>query len=142
WDAAATAGDEASRIAAALGSWRGPVVLESPTALVLASVALPGHGEPPIWLAHMPPLADALPPSVAPKGDPIGDAIARWSPRLTTTVDRERLAGALALWINGEFARAPESPVRWLRAERGYRLILDEVLPDHVAALIGLGAMR
>lgn len=142
WDAAATAGDEAGRIAAALGSWRGPVVLESPTALVLASVALPGHGEPPIWLAHMPPLADALPPSVAPKGDPIGDAIARWSPRLTTTVDRERLAGALALWINGEFTRAPESPVRWLRAERGYRLILDEVLPDHVAALIGLGAMR
>ena len=32
--------------------------------------------------------------------------------------------------------------MRWLTAERGYRLILDEVHPAHPQSLIGLGAVR
>lgn len=142
WDAAATGEDDATRIAAVLTSWRGAVVLESPTTMVLASVALPGDGEPPIWIAHMPPKPDARPVGVMPDHDPLADAIERWSPRLTNPVDRERLADALALWINGEHTRAPESPLRWLRAERGYQMILSEVDPDHARSLVGLGAVR
>jgi tetratricopeptide (TPR) repeat protein len=142
WDAAADGEDEATRIAAVLSNWRGAVVLEYPTTMVLASVALPGDGEPPIWLATMPPQSTARPVGVTPDHDPLADAIERWSPRMTHPVDRERLADALALWINGEHTRAPESPLRWLRAERGYQMILTEVDPDHARALVGLGAVR
>jgi hypothetical protein len=63
--------------------------------MVLASVALPGDGEPPIWIATMPPKPDARPVGVVPDHDPLADAIERWSPRLTHPVDRERLADAL-----------------------------------------------
>jgi tetratricopeptide (TPR) repeat protein len=142
WEAAATADGETARVAAVLSRWRGAVVLESPTTAALAGIALPGEGEPPIWIAELPPPADALPPSVPSPGDPLGEAIARWQDRLDNPIDRERLADALALWITGEFSRAPESPVRWLKAGHGYRRILDEVLPDHPRSLIGLGAMR
>lgn len=142
WDAAATAAGERERVAAVLESWRGPVALESPGAAALTGVAIPGGGSPPLWIGVMPPPADALPPSVSPEHDPLAEAIARWDGRLTTPEDRKRLADALALWINGEFSRAPESPLRWLRAERGYRLILAEVLANHPRSLIGLGAVR
>lgn len=142
WDAAAEGTDDAGRVMAVLSAWRGPVVLESPTTMVLAGVALAGDGEPPIWIAHMPPEPEARPVGVVPDHDPLADAIARWSPRLTNPVDRERLADALSLWINGEHARSPESPLRWLRAERGYRMILSEVDPDHARSLVGLGAVR
>jgi len=144
WDAVAESGatDEHARIAAVLGRWRGAVVLEWPSTGVLAGVALPGAGEPPIWIAALPPAPDARPIGVPGDGDPLRAAIDRWGLRLTTAVDRERLADALGLWINGEFARSPESPVRWLRAERGYRLILAEVYADHPRSLIGLGATR
>ena len=142
WDAAASGTNDASRVAAVLGNWRGAVVLESPATMVLADIALPGAGEPPIWLAHMPPEPDARPVGVLPDNDPLADAIVRWSPRLTNPVDRQRLADALSLWINGEHTRAPESPLRWLRAERGYQMILSEVDPDHARSLVGLGAVR
>ncbi len=142
WDAAAKGTDDATRVAAVLSSWRGAVVLESPTTMVLAGIAVPGGGEPPIWITHMPPRPDAHPAGVGPDHDPLADAIARWSPRLTNPVDRERLADALSLWINGEHARASESPLRWLQAERGYRMILSDVDPDHARSLVGLGAVR
>ncbi|PRQ02227.1 hypothetical protein ENSA5_25620 [Enhygromyxa salina] len=142
WDAAGNAGDERGRIDAVLSAWRGPLVLESPTTAVLAGVSIHGGGEPPIWVTELPPGPDARPPGVPGPGDPLAEAIARWDGRMTNPVDRERLADGLALWINGEFARAPESPVRWLEAERGYRLILDHVQPEHPRALIGLGAVR
>lgn len=142
WDAAAEGADDAARVSAVVSSWRGAVVLESPTTMVLARIALPGDGEPPIWIAHMPPKSDALPVGVVPDHDPLADAIARWSGRLTNPVDRERLADALTLWINGEHTRAPESPLRWLQAERGYRMVLSEVDPDHSRSLVGLGAVR
>jgi tetratricopeptide (TPR) repeat protein len=142
WDAAAKGEDDAGRIARVLSTWRGAVVLESPTTMVLASVALPGDGEPPIWIATMPPQPDARPVGVVPDHDPLAEAIERWSPRLTHPVDRERLADALALWINAEHTRAPESPLRWLRAERGYQMILSEVDSDHARSLVGLGAVR
>jgi hypothetical protein len=142
WNAAAGGEDDASRIAAVLSAWHGAVVLESPTTMVLAGVALPGDGEPPIWIATMPPEPDALPAGVMPDHDPLAEAVLRWSPRLTNPVDRERLADALALWISGEHTRAPESPLRWLRAERGYQMILSEVDPDHARSLVGLGAVR
>jgi hypothetical protein len=142
WNAAADGQDDAARVAAVLGSWRGAVVLESPTTMILASVALPGDGEPPIRIATMPAQADARPVGVVPDHDPLADAITRWSGRLTNPVDRERLADALSLWISGEHTRAPESPLRWLRAERGYQMILSEVDPDHARSLVGLGAVR
>jgi tetratricopeptide (TPR) repeat protein len=142
WDAAAGGEDDATRVRAVLSSWRGPVVLESPSTMVLASVALPGDGEPPTWIATMPPEPDVRPVGVMPDHDPLADAIERWSSRLTNPVDRERLADALALWISGEHTRAPESPLRWLRAERGYQMILSEVDPDHARSLVGLGAVR
>lgn len=142
WKAAAEGEDDAARIAAVLTTWRGAVVLESPTTMILASVALPGDGEPPIWIATMPPKPDVRPVGVTPDHDPLADAIKRWSPRLTNPVDRERLADALALWISGEHTRAPESPLRWLRAERGYQMILSEVDSDHARSLVGLGAVR
>lgn len=139
WQAVADAGasDDRQRVHAVFASWRGPVALESPSTAALAGVALPGSGEPPLWLAELPP-GPALPEV----GDPLAEAVERWRGRLETRADRERLADALALWINGAFARAPESPVRWLQAERGYRLILAEVLADHPRSLIGLGAVR
>ncbi|KIG15938.1 hypothetical protein DB30_05129 [Enhygromyxa salina] len=144
WEAVATAthDDDRDRVSALLSAWRGAVVLESPTTAVLAGIALPGAGAPPIWIAQLPPDEHALPPSVTGDGDPLTETIARWDPLLDNPVDRERLADALALWINGEFSRAPESPVRWLQAERGYKAILDRVLPDHARSLIGLGAVR
>lgn len=142
WAAAAEGRGERGRIAAVLGAWEGPVVLESPGTAVLSGLALPGAGEPPIWIGHMPPRADALPPGTSGQDDALAAAVERWQGRLRHPVDRERLADALALWINGEFKRAPESPLRWLRAERGYRLILDEVLAEHPRSLIGLGAVR
>ncbi|PRQ00543.1 protein O-mannosyl-transferase family [Enhygromyxa salina] len=144
WDAvAAAAGDsDRDRIDALLSAWRGAVVLEAPGTAVLVGVAIPGEGVPPIWIAELPPDQHALPPGVTRRDDPLADAIARWDAQLTNPVDRERLADALALWINGEFSRAPESPVRWLEAERGYRAILDQVLADHSRSLIGLGAVR
>jgi hypothetical protein len=142
WDAAATGQDDATRVAAVLSAWRGAIVLESPTTAVLAGVALPGDGEPPIWIANMPPKPDARPVGVTSDHDPLADAIARWSPRLNHPLDRERLADALSLWISGEHTRAPESPLRWLRAERGYQMILSELAPDHARSLVGLGAVR
>lgn len=142
WDAVAKSGasDEHGRIAALLEAWPGAVMLEWPSTGVLAGIALPGAGEPPIWLAEP---SQTSAPTLGPAGeDPLRATIARWDGRLHTTVDRERLADALALWINGEFARAPESPRRWLAAERGYELILREILPDHPRSLIGLAATR
>jgi tetratricopeptide (TPR) repeat protein len=144
WDAVGEAqGDsDVARIAAVLARWRGAVVLESPSTGVLSGLALPGAGEPPIWIAELPIRKDALPPGAPRDDDPLRAAVDRWDARLTSSLDRERLADALSLWIAGEHARAPESPLRWLQAERGYALILDEVVPEHPRALIGLGAMR
>ncbi len=144
WDAVAEAeGDsDLARVVAVLRRWRGPVVLESPSTSVLTGLALPGAGEPPIWIAELPPPADALPASVGPGDEPLRAAIARWDGRLQNPVDRERLADALALWIAGVHARSPESPVRWLEAQRGYELILTELEADHPRSLIGLAAMR
>jgi tetratricopeptide (TPR) repeat protein len=140
WDAVAKAEAEndAGRIAAVLGRWRGAVVLESPSTSVLAGISLPGTGEPPIWIAELPISTDALAPGQV---DPLRAALERWDGRLTTSFDRDRLADAMALWIAGEHARAPESPVRWLHAQRGYELILAELGPSP-RVLIGLGAMR
>ncbi|MFO7562703.1 MAG: DUF2723 domain-containing protein [Enhygromyxa sp.] len=142
WDALAEAepSSEFARIAAVLNRWRGPVVLESQTTLVLSNIALPGVGEPPIWIAELPIPVDALPPGV--DDAPLRAAVERWEGRLSTRVDRERLADALSLWIDGQHSRSPESPVRWLRAARGYELILTEVLPEHPRSLVGLAATR
>jgi tetratricopeptide (TPR) repeat protein len=144
WDAAANAQGETDRdrVHAVASAWRGAIVLESPGAAALSGIALPGDGMPPIWIAALPPNPSALPPAVDAGHDPVADAIARWDPQLTNPVDRERLADALALWIHGEFARMPESPVRWLQAERGYEAILERVLADHPRSLVGLGAVR
>lgn len=144
WDAAAEAegSSDLARIIAVLQRWRGAVVLESPSTSVLSGVSLPGIGEPPIWIAELPIPADALPPAAERDTDPLRAAVDRWDARLTNPVDRERLADALALWIAGEHARAPESPVRWLQAERGYALILAEVAAEHPRSLLGLGAAR
>ncbi len=145
WESVGEAPGESDfeRIAAVLNRWRGAVVLESPSTAVLSGISLPGTGEPPVWIAELPIPADALPPGTA-RGDegPLQAAIDRWDGRLTTREDRRRLADALSLWIAGEHSRSAESPLRWLRAERGYKRILAEVDPDHPRALIGLGAMR
>lgn len=144
WEAVAERdrGSDFERITAVLARWRGAVVLESPSTGVLSGIALPGAGEPPIWIAELPTPKDALPVGAVRDDDALRAAVDRWDGRLTTSLDRERLADALSLWIAGEHARAPESPVRWLRAERGYALILQEVVREHPRALIGLGAMR
>jgi len=144
WDAAAEARaqTDAGRIIAVLQRWVGPVVLESPSTAVLSGIALPGEGEPPIWIAELPVAADALPPVVGDHDHELRAAIDRWHGRLTTRLDRERLADALALWIDGQHSRSPESPVRWLRAARGYQLILAELAPEHPRSLIGLAATR
>jgi hypothetical protein len=133
---------EQARIVAALSSWRGPVVLESPGSAVLAGLDLPGVGEPPIWIVSVPISADLQPPDADAHAQALNAAIARWDGRLRNPVDRERLADALALAIAGRHARTPESPLRWLEAERGYTRILAEVLADHPRSLIGLAAMR
>ncbi len=138
WRAAARAQDESGRVLAALSSWRGPVALESPGTAVLAGIDLPGGGEPPLWQTRLP--AGRAPTRV--DEDPSRVAIDRWQGELISPLDRERLADALALAIHGEFARSPESPLRWLQAERGYRRILDEVLADHPRSLVGLAAIR
>ena len=133
---------ERERIAAVLASWRGPVVLESPGTAILAGIDLPGTSAPPVLISTIP-----VPDSLAPvdgeaHAEALAATLARWDAELDNDVDRERLADALALAIAGRHARSPESPVRWLAAERGYETILAEVLPDHVRALIGLAAMR
>jgi hypothetical protein len=133
---------ELDRIIAALSSWRGPVVLESPGTAVLAGLDLPGTSEPPIWISAVPIPADLPPLDSDAHPQALTAAIARWDGRLSNPVDRERLADALALAVAGRHARSPESPLRWLEAERGYKLILAEVLADHPRALIGLAAMR
>jgi tetratricopeptide (TPR) repeat protein len=133
WRAAGNAEGESARVIAALSSWRGPIALESPGTAVLVGIDLPGGGEPPLW--HTPELASD-------DEDPVRAAIDRWQGELVTALDRERLADALALAIHADFARSPESPLRWLQAERGYRRILDEVLADHPRSLVGLAAIR
>lgn len=142
WQAADKAESESARVIAALSSWRGPVALESPGTAILAGIDLPGGGEPPLWQTRLP--AGRPLPSVAEanEDDPLRAAIERWRGELVTELDRERLADALALAIHGDFARSPESPLRWLQAERGYRMILDEVLADHSRSLVGLAAIR
>ncbi|MFV8752364.1 protein O-mannosyl-transferase family [Nannocystaceae bacterium ST9] len=139
WQAAARAEGESARVIAALSSWRGPVALESPGTAVLAGIDLPGGGEPPLWQTHLP---GGRAPGPDLDEDPQRAAIERWRGELVVELDRQRLADALALAIHGDFARSPESPLRWLQAERGYRMILDEVLADHPRSLVGLAAVR
>lgn len=138
FEAAAAVEGESAKIVAALSSWTGPLVLESPGTAVLAGVALPGEGEPPLWITELPQGR----PSTATASERIEQAILRWQHELVTPVDRERLADALALAIHGEFARSPESLQRWRLAEAGYRRILSAVQPDHPRSLIGLAAVR
>jgi tetratricopeptide (TPR) repeat protein len=141
WQAAATAEGDAARVIAALSIWRGPVALESPGTSVLSGIDLPGGGEPPLWQSRLP--LEGVPTPIEPiPDDPLRAAVDRWRGELVSDLDRERLADALALAIHGEFTRSPESPLRWLQAERGYRLILDEVLADHPRSLVGLAAIR
>ncbi len=142
WQAAGQAESESGRVLAALSSWRGPVALESPGTAVLAGLDLPGGGEPPLWQTHLPLARVAAVEPSERIADPIGAAIERWRGELVSGLDRERLADALALAIHGEFARSPESPQRWLQAERGYRRILTEVSADHPRSLVGLAAVR
>jgi len=141
WSAAGDAGPQASeaeRVFAVFDVWDGPVGLESPTTGALGGVALPGAGEPPLWVAELPTPVGA-PPVGSPAVASVGAVIERWSPRLHNPVDRRHLAEALALWVHGEFARAPESPKRWLELERGYRQILA-FDPEHPRSLIGRAA--
>ncbi|MCA9687399.1 MAG: hypothetical protein KC457_34880, partial [Myxococcales bacterium] len=97
WRAAATAdpaGGDRARLVAVLERWRGPVVIESPATVVFAGLALPGEGEPPLWLSELPIPAGSLPPGARVPGeaDPLAAAVARWRGRLEAPVDRERLA--------------------------------------------------
>lgn len=138
FEAAAAVEGESAKVVAALSSWTGAVALESPGTAVLVGIDLPGEGEPPLWQTELP--RGRAPSSAA--VDRVGLAIARWRGELVAELDRERLADALALALHGEFARTPESPQRWRRAEAGYRRILAEVLPDHPRSLVGLAAIR
>jgi tetratricopeptide (TPR) repeat protein len=138
FEAAAVVEGESAKIVAALSSWTGPLALESPGTAVLAGVALPGEGEPPLWITELPQGR----PATRGGSERLEQAIFRWQHELVAAVDRERLADALALAIHGEFARTPESLQRWRQAEAGYRRILSAVLPEHPRSLIGLAAVR
>ena len=146
WEAADSAEATGERLARAIASWRGPVALESPSVAVLEGIVPPSRRgwvlEPPLWLLELPPGEEAVVASRLELQGSLEAAVARWEGRLDSAVDRARLADALALWIHGAFVRSPESPRRWLEAEAGYRLILEEVLPDHPRSLVGLAATR
>ncbi|NVB39170.1 DUF2723 domain-containing protein [Pseudenhygromyxa sp. WMMC2535] len=146
---------DAGRLVAVFEAWEGPLAIESPATMVLGGLAVPsrdGWGEPPLWVGELPPPRDALPPGARLPSQGSGRAgelppelraaVERWHGRLEARGDRRRLADAMCLWIQGRFAFAPDSPLRWLEAEAGYRFVLDEVDAEHPRALIGLAAAR
>jgi hypothetical protein len=133
WDAAAPKTDEAGRILAVLGSWRGPSAVESPAVGVMKPVRwLDPWGSPPI--AHAPRPGETR--------ETLPETLEHWKPLLETREDKKRLAAAIVQRVSADLALHQFPTERVLDGRQALRMVSTDLLPDDPRTLVSLAALE